>query len=138
MKTTLVGPRLDMLRKESRRLFNVARKSQNADHWRDYKVSLGNYKRVLRRAKRNSWKNFSGNMEAINENFRLSKILSTTFFFPSVLQREDASWTNSEKEALDLLVDTHFPGQELGLVTRTTISRSDSQWDYDSIVCGRN
>lgn len=53
----------------------------------------------------------------------------TTSFLPSMLQRMDNSWTNSERKTLELLVGTHIsPEQETALGARLL---------FDN-VCGRN
>lgn len=69
---------------------------------------------------RYSWRNFCGNMKTINETSRLRRILATTSLIPSVLLRMDGTSTNSERETLELLLDTHS-------YTQATVSKGGAQ-----------
>ena len=83
-------------------------------------------RRILRQAKRDSWRIFCGNIETISGTFRLRRIHATTSFVQIVQQRVmDQFWE------IKLLVDVHFPlGQDSD--TRAFITWGGSQRDYGS------
>jgi hypothetical protein len=60
-------------RRKVRRLFNAAKKSGN---WTDYKITLTDYNKVLRKAKRESWRRHCQETEKAPECARLQRILS--------------------------------------------------------------
>ncbi|XP_036319638.1 uncharacterized protein LOC118734048 [Rhagoletis pomonella] len=98
-------------RKKCRKTFNQATASGREGHWETYKTTLREYKKLLRRSKRTSWKDFCNGVESISEAGRLRKILSgAAQKAPRCLQRPNGSWTETEEESLDLLLFTHFPG----------------------------
>ncbi|XP_037815958.1 uncharacterized protein LOC119606498 [Lucilia sericata] len=94
-------------RKECRKLFNEAKRSNN---WSPYKSSVNYFKNMIRNAKRKAWRDFCSNVEGSSETNRLRKILSTTQAVPSYIQKPCGSWTTSSRESLEVLLDTHFPG----------------------------
>ena len=72
-------------------------------------------------------------MRTVTEVPKLRKILTITSPVPSVLQKMDGSWNNSEMETLDLLINTHFPlGQNLDM--RVNVSESSPREDCHSIM----
>jgi hypothetical protein len=64
---------LAVKRRKVRRLFNVAKKSGN---WTDYKITLTEYNKALRQAKRESWRRQCEEIEKAPEYARLHRILS--------------------------------------------------------------
>jgi hypothetical protein len=60
-------------RRKVHRLFNAAKKSGN---WTDYKRTLIDYNKALRRAKRESWRRHCEEIEMVPECARLQRILS--------------------------------------------------------------
>lgn len=96
--------------KITRRLHNRAKFSNSAEEWNTYKASLRELKYMVRKAKSDSWRSFCTNMENIGEASRLRKILSKEPTNPGLLMLEDGSWTESDRDSLKLLLETHFPG----------------------------
>ena len=92
----------------SRRLFNNARTTKLDSSWEDYKVSLQSYKKELRSAKRRNCES----IESAAEVSRLRKFVSISPQPSCLLTKADNSYTHSEKESLNLLLDIHFPSSE--------------------------
>ncbi|XP_037942706.1 uncharacterized protein LOC119675572 [Teleopsis dalmanni] len=101
---------LGQLRKECRRFFNRAKLNRNESDWSEYKISLQNYKKELRKSKRTSWQSYCQEISRDSETSRLRKILSKNPSVPELLRKPDGTWSNNSRESLDLLLDTHFPG----------------------------
>ena len=101
---------LEALRRECRKEFNAAKRSNSESSWNCYKSRLSTYKMALRKAKRTSWANFCSEIESTTEGARLRRILSKFPVSPSCLQDENGGWTDSSSGTLNLLMDTHFPG----------------------------
>lgn len=78
--------------------------------WGEYVASKNSLKTLIRKEKRNSWKNFCEDIVSTNEASRLRKVLSKSAYTPTYIKRADSSYTESSKEVLDLLLETHFPG----------------------------
>lgn len=99
------------LRKQCRKLFNEAKKT---NEWGAYKAGLNSFKKQIRLAKFKSWSEFCSNIDSTTEGNRLRKIISSNSVAPSYLSKPDGTWTTTDVETVELLVDTHFPGQQLG------------------------
>ena len=102
-------PILKNMQKNCRRQFNSAKLSQEDIEWDNYHNHLRAYKKEVRKAKRNSWKSFCSDIEDTAEVSRLRKIMTQSKHSIGYLQKPDHSWTESSKETLGLLMDTHFP-----------------------------
>lgn len=98
--------------KETRKLQNQARSKGSRDpvKWEVYKSCNRELKKMIRRAKRDSWRNFASSIEDINEASRLRRIISKKSSVPSLIKCSDGSWAESSKQALDSFMDLHFPG----------------------------
>lgn len=103
-------PELRQLRVKTRKLFNRAKISKRIEDWDNYKASFNEYKYSIRTAKLRSWQTFCESIEVENEAARLRKVLSKDPCVPGYIQKLDGSWTESSKESLELLIETHFPG----------------------------
>ena len=101
---------IEKLRKSCRRFFNAAKRTNSDTSWAEYKVSLRLYKSAIRKAKINTWRSFCNEIESVSDISRLRKLLTKTPSQISFLENEDGTWTESSKESLKLLLDTHFPG----------------------------
>jgi len=98
-------------RKKVRRLFSLAKKSEN---WTDYKRTLADYNKALRQAKRESWTRHCEEIEKAPEWARLHRILSKDGLSAvSSIQLENGEYTTSEKGLLEELHRVHFPGSEI-------------------------
>ena len=100
-----------------KRLFKDARKYDTTEYWNEYRCQLKHYKKTLRTAKRKSWQNFCGKIESTTETARLRKILTKNEIPPIIIQNDDNTWTKCEKDTLELLLNTHFPGCQSNVET---------------------
>ena len=66
---------LASLRKESRRAWRKAIKTKQEDDWEAQKLGLAYFKKVVRRAKRDSWHSFVENVNSQPPTARLVKII---------------------------------------------------------------
>lgn len=112
--------------KDCRTQFNKAKLLRDEREWDLYYEKLKIYKKEVRKTKRSSWRTFCGEIETTVEASRLRKILTKSTQSIGYLQRPDSSWTASSKESLDLLLNTHFPGNMEGDLTANTTS-SDTE-----------
>jgi len=94
-------------RATARRSFNHAK---NTGDWQKYRDNLRVFKRTLRKAKRVSWRHFTGEVENTSEASRLRKILASNPHMPSYIEKPDGSWSASSREVLESLFEKHFPG----------------------------
>ena len=75
-------------------------------------------KKEITCAKRRNWRSFCASIESASDASRLRKFLSVSPQSFCLLPKADDSFRDSEKEYLNLLLDTHLPGSE---PTETTI-----------------
>ena len=108
---------LRLLRTQTRILFNKAKSTKREEDWVQYQVSFKDYKRQTRTAKRISWSNSCGNIETTVGAARLRKVLAKTPLVPSFLLKGNNSWTNSNLETLELLLETHCGNLMQSLIT---------------------
>ena len=78
--------------------------------WEDYDLALQFYKK--RKKKEEIGGIFCESIESAAEASRLRKFLSVSPQPSCLLTKAERSWTDSEKEYLNLLLDTHFPSSE--------------------------
>ncbi|XP_055855985.1 uncharacterized protein LOC129919160 [Episyrphus balteatus] len=69
---------LTNIRKETRKLFNLAKRTRAESDWESYKTSQRKFKTETQRAKRSSWRYFCSTIECTNHSARLRRILSKT------------------------------------------------------------
>ena len=101
---------LSMLRKASRKLLNRALKSRKEEDWSTYRLKQKDYKTLLRKSKQESFRNFCSEINEVKDTARLCKILQKDKVYSSVTLRDtNGNYTNSRKEANELLMQTHFP-----------------------------
>ena len=110
---------LDTMRRQVRKKFNNAKTSAN---WDDYRTSLTEYNRALRKAKREAWKRHCESIESISECSRLQKILSKDNRCTiNSLLTETGQYTKTGKETMEELLLVHFPGS-------TVIDQTPEEW----------
>lgn len=102
-------------RRAVRKLYNKAKSLRVGTPERitlfdSYYSQLRTYKNNMQRAKRVSWQAYCESVEDTTDAARLRKVLSKTNSTLSYIQDSNKNWTISSKETLDLLIDTHFPG----------------------------
>ncbi|XP_047987120.1 uncharacterized protein LOC125226978 [Leguminivora glycinivorella] len=113
--------KLKKLRGKTRKLFNRAKRTND---WETYRKALNEYSKEIRKAKRASWRRFCEEIENTPQGARLHRLLSKTRTSQvGLLKRQDGSYTVSEMETLELLVETHFPGAAL-----SNSSRDSESW----------
>lgn len=79
------GEEISELRKESRKAFNL---SYSTGNWQTYRDSLRIYKKAIRKAKQESWRDFCSSIESTKESARMGRILSKEHSNPSFLKRK--------------------------------------------------
>lgn len=102
--------KLEKLRKSSRKLFNRAQRTKSSADWYDYKISLKRYKKTLRAAKRKAWLKFCDEVKDLKATAKLHKALAKDPFCPEMLKKEDGTYTKSNEEVVECLMNAHFPG----------------------------
>ncbi|VVC89717.1 unnamed protein product [Leptidea sinapis] len=99
-KSVWWGPELDRLRCKVRKLFNRAKK-----YWGT------RFNRRIRERKRESWRCFCINIESTNQAAKVKNILSRDpERYLGCLKKSDGTYTKSNTETCELLLQTHFPG----------------------------
>src|ERR1700712_8006 len=102
---------LENLKRETRRLFNRAKKT---GEWDEYRSTLGEYTRAIKKAKADSWRSFCGDIESSSETARIHRLLAKNPVNPTgTILKPDGEYTNTEKDTLEVLLQTHFPGSNL-------------------------
>lgn len=105
------GPQLEKLRRRLRKLFNRAKNTRNQNDWDTYKQAQYQYKKCIRLRKSECWKRFCSNIESNNQAVKVKNILSSD---PErnlgCLKKPDGTFTKSDSETCELLLQTHFPG----------------------------
>ena len=99
--------KLKNLRVLTRHTFNECYISRQ---WQPYKDCLKVYKKAIRTAKKEGWRNFCESLNSVKDTARLGRILAEVQSPPSFLKTSAGGWTNSSKESLEELMRAHFPG----------------------------
>ena len=101
---------LQNLRRETRRLFNRAMRSQLPEDWEIYKTSQRLYKSRIRDNKRAAWKDFCESIEDLPQAARLCKTLKKDSPMRiENLRLPSGRLTTTTEECLKHLLETHFP-----------------------------
>ena len=115
-------------RRKVKGLFNKARSSRIS--WDVYRDALTNYNKNIRRSKRDTWRSYCGSLESLPEAARLHKVLAKgSSNGIGLLKRADGSFTQDRREALELLLQVHFPGS---VANPDLSSHVDATWSPDS------
>ncbi|KMQ86346.1 lian-aa1 retrotransposon protein [Lasius niger] len=105
---------LQKLRRRARCTLNRAKKIKSLEASEEAKAAQREYRKATKKARRQSWRKFLGELNSIPEVARLKKILakegpsSTGAFL-----KPDGSFTTSWEEEMTTLLDKHFPGCEI-------------------------
>nr|CAH7756691.1 unnamed protein product [Callosobruchus chinensis] len=126
------GRSLEDLRRKTRKALNKATKKGTAAAWNDYREARRDFKKELRQRKRTSWQEFCGEINSLPESARLMKVLSGEGREKiGSLKKEDGNWTTSSEESLELLLETHFPGEGAGnIATGPYADQAVQEMDY--------
>lgn len=104
---------LENRRRETRRLFNRAKKGRSQEHWNTFKESQRRYKELINESKRESWRQWCSETSTISDTARLARILAD---LPkgnlSFIKAADGSYTRSPAETLQRLMTVNFPDFE--------------------------
>ena len=99
------------LRKQTRKAFNTAKVTKD---FTQYSRALTKYNSEVRKAKRKAWRTHCEEINSIPEGMRLSKIMSATMTNPlSTIKDNAGKSTETGKETLTVMFNTHFPGCKL-------------------------
>ena len=103
-------PEISALRKEARRLQKKSRRTNSIQDREAAKQAARDLKREIRQSKRDSWRNHCTQMEGLAPTAKLLRILkSDKSIQVGDIKRPDGSFTNTPQEALNALLDHHFP-----------------------------
>ena len=103
--------RLTDMRRQVRRLFNKAKRN---NRWDDYRLALTDYNKELRRSKRETWKRHCESIQTMPEAARLQRVMAKDVSNGiGLLKKHDGSFTETQKETLEYLLQVHFPGSTL-------------------------
>ena len=104
---------LAMLKRSTNRALRRFNKNKCDVTWHDWKAEKKNLETTIRREKRRAWRKYTSNIEQLQEAQRLTKLLDKG---PTqrinLFKKSDGTSTKNTEEALQLLLDTHFPGNE--------------------------
>lgn len=109
---------LNNLRKQTRKLFNSAKRSGN---FSEYKACLNIYNSSIRIAKKRSWERFAENLDP-KTSYKILKSLNKPHNNGIGFLRTPSGYTTDRKETLDLLLATHFPDSTLPTTTHLQTS----------------
>ena len=88
-----------------------ARKTKHQNDWKEYHKQTNDYKKLLTKNKKDSWRTFCGNVESTDERSRMTKILKNNQSKHTThdkVYREDQTLTNNPKETLEQMAKVHF------------------------------
>jgi len=132
-KTAWWNPGLATQRKATRALFRRARITGSGEDWRAYKTSLREYKKSIRRSRRQGWADYVDKISNTQQAARLFKILKAgrseqigSMLLPT------GKFTESHKESLEYLFQVHFPGSQMLSEREFSLLNSCSDESYNS------
>lgn len=97
-----------------RKQFNKAKASNNPAEWERFSDLQKDYKKAVRKAKREGWKRICGEVEGVPSAARLHKVLARDpLNLPGIFQLDSGQYTNNDAEAAMHLLTTHFPGCQI-------------------------
>lgn len=125
---------LENLRREIRRLDNKARRTRHPLDQAAFREKRLEYKLAIRSSKRASWRKFCEEISTLPEASRLQKALKRDRrVADSPLIKNDQNFTKSDEEALEVLLETHFPA-----CTVTTLPPGEDEGDAASVSLGQS
>jgi len=109
-KVPWCNPELTLLKKKANRAFHVAYRTRTEDDWLQIRKARREFKKVIRRCKKESWHSFCARIEDMPESARLKIILASS---PrgklGMLCRPNGRLTESSEEMIQHLLEIHFP-----------------------------
>ncbi|CAG0885677.1 unnamed protein product [Cyprideis torosa] len=105
------------LQLRARRAQRRAFRTKTEEDWGVKVEAQRQFKRALRKFERDTWRKYCGEMEGMTPTARLVKVLKQDNRVQmGMLKKRDGSFTGTPEEALDLLLQDHFPAEEGGVV----------------------
>lgn len=102
-------------RKDSRKSYRRALASGLPEDWEVYRREQREYKKRIRQSKRETWRSYCTGIENTATASRLRKMLiSDRTTQPGMLQLPTGEYTSDREQVIAHLLETHFPGCELG------------------------
>ena len=104
-------PELDNLRTKILGFHTRARESRSDTDWDVYKQEKKLYSKAIRKAKKESWKRFTGELANPKEVSRFTKIIrGGSQASIGLMKDKDGRQARSPEQSLKILMDEHFPG----------------------------
>jgi len=114
------NPELTLLKKKANKAFHVAYRTRTEDDWLQHWKVRREFKKVIRRCNRESWRSFCACIEGVPESARLKNIfVSSPRGKLGMLRRPNGRWTESSEEMIQHLLET-FSGMSVGRPTADT------------------
>ena len=106
---------VDEARANIRHRLKRVKKSKTRNNWNTYHSELKDYKKLFKKAKSDSWKEFCKNTESTSDIARVHNILKVTGSKPTKLDtiyksKNTKTLTDSPNETLDVMIKHHFTG----------------------------
>lgn len=109
------NPELEKLRKQTRKAGRLAWNSRSEEHRLEYTRLLREFKTLIRKSKKESWRQFCEEMKDIPELSKLKKILTKTDCGQvGALRNTSGNYSQSFDESNQILLDCHFPANYTG------------------------
>ena len=116
-KPPWLTPEIQTAQKEIKHKLMKARNTKANRDWAAHRSHTKNYKKLVKKTKRESWKNFCKEAESVHESARMNKILKTCTNPHEKLNavyNAKGKLTQDPSETLTVLIDTHFKECETG------------------------
>jgi len=102
---------LSTMRKKVSHQYWMALRSHDFDDWDQYYAYKREYKYLIRKSKRNSWRNYCSELSNYTDSARLIRILKQDRVIQlGSIKKSDGAHTDSTEETLVELLRVHFPG----------------------------
>jgi hypothetical protein len=95
-----------------RKLLHRARRINTSLEWDAYKLKVKEYKYLLKKTKRDSWKDFTSMSDKMTLQSKLNKIIFKESKATLGALKTDGGYTTSITESLQVLLNAHFPESE--------------------------
>ena len=116
-KPPWLTPEIQTAQKEIRHKLMKARNTKANRDWAAHRSHTKKYKKLVKKTKNESWKNFCKEAESVHESARMNKILKTCTNPQEKLNavyNAKGKLTQDPSETLTVLIDTHFKECETG------------------------
>ena len=100
-------------RRHIKSAWNRASNMDTHGAWEVYRLLKREYKSLIRRAKRSSWRKFCSSFDKLHDSHRIGKLLKGVRKVQlDVLEKTDGTYTSDPGETLELMMSVHYPGSE--------------------------